>query len=264
MTVNARYCLSLWERAHAIAGSRPRLRLRDVKGIMHARLQVLGSFSLVINGHDIATSHSGERVFAALTVLGGRAHRSHIAGLLWADQTEERALSNLRATMWRMPAVSRDLIARRGAALVVSHDVTSDHHDSTKLARCLLDGHIGSDRVDRSLLTHDVLPAFDEEWLVVPRERHRQLRLHALEAFARLDLDRRRPLDAVDTALVAVDAEPLRESSQILLVRAHLAAGNRAAAVDQFERFRGVLRRDMGVDPSDELAALVRTLTRRH
>ena len=227
---------------------------------MVARVGILGAFSLVVNGNDVTISHSAERLLAALTLLGGRAHRSQIAGLLWADHTEERALSNLRATMWRMPAATRDLIVRRGSALVAADELTCDHHDSTVLARRLLHGEISPNFVDRTLLAGDVLPDFDEDWLTVPRERHRQLRLHALEALARLDIDRDCPLDAVDTALVAVDAEPLRESAQKLLVHAHLAAGNRAAAVDQFERFRTMLRDELGVEPSTDLSDLVRSL----
>jgi DNA-binding SARP family transcriptional activator len=81
--------------------------------------------------------------------------------------------------------------------------------------------------------------------------------VNALEALASLDLAHGRALDAVDTALAAVEAEALRESAQLLLIRAHIEAGNRAAAVDQFVRFRALLAAELHVEPSRELTSLV-------
>jgi DNA-binding SARP family transcriptional activator len=132
-----------------------------------------------------------------------------------------------------------------------------DLDEATILARALLEqpGDV-TEPVDRELLMHDVLPGLDEEWLIVPRERHRQRRLHALEALAHRDVAEGRPLDAVDTALAAVAAEPLRESAQLLVVQAHLAAGNRAAALEQYERFRALLAAEMQLEPSPQLVAL--------
>jgi len=51
-------------------------------------------------------------------------------------------------------------------------------------------------------------------------------------------------------------AEPLRESGQRALIEAHQAAGNWVAARRQYELFRTLLRREVGVEPSLELTAL--------
>jgi DNA-binding SARP family transcriptional activator len=222
-----------------------------------ARLQILGSFSLDIDGRQIETSQSVERLLALLAVLGGCARRSQLAGTLWRDNAEERALSNLRSTIWRMPHPCRALLVPRGVALALSDTLQSDFQQSGQLARRLLDGQAARDEVDRTLLMTDMLPGCDEDWLVIPRERHRQLRLHALEALASLDLAHGRALHAVDTALAAVEAEALRESAQLLLIRAHIEAGNRAAAVEQFMRFRALLAAELHVEPSPELTSIV-------
>ncbi len=66
-----------------------------------------------------------------------------------------------------------------------------------------------------------------------------------------------------DAALAARDAQeairldPFRETSHRLLIRALLAAGDRAAAIRAFERCRRSLREELGVDPSPETATLV-------
>lgn len=158
-----------------------------------------------------------------------------------------------------MPEVARNIVGRCGASVTLLDSVTVDLDEAAAVARRLNSGSACTPAmvVDRELLMDDLLPSFDETWLVVPREQHRQRRLHALETLAIDDLEHGRPLDAVDTALAAVAAEPLRESAQLLLVRAHLAAGNRAAARDQFHRFRLLLATELHVEPSAALTNLI-------
>jgi DNA-binding SARP family transcriptional activator len=62
---------------------------------------------------------------------------------------------------------------------------------------------------------------------------------------------------------LAVQAEPLRESGQLALIEAHQAAGNWAVARQQFDAFRRILRREIGVDPSPELTAVATAPRRR-
>jgi DNA-binding SARP family transcriptional activator len=228
-------------------------------GIEGAQLQLLGGFALIDRGMSVDIPSTGQRVLALLGVMGGSAHRSQLAGTLWPDQTERRAFSNMRAAVWRLPAGVRDVIERHGAIVKLGPQIDVDLVRATQLACDLLD-HRGVDdgvRIGLELLCRDVLPGMDEEWLVVPRECHKQRRLHALEALARRDLEDARPLDAVDAALAAVGSEPLRESAQLLVIRAHLAAGNRSAALDQYHHFKRLLATELCVEPSRELTDLV-------
>jgi DNA-binding SARP family transcriptional activator len=64
--------------------------------------------------------------------------------------------------------------------------------------------------------------------------------------------------EAVDAALTAIVAEPLRESAQRALLEAHLAESNLIEARRDFLAYRDLVRRELGVEPSAELAALVR------
>lgn len=224
-----------------------------------AYLNLLDTFKFVVGGVAVEIPVAGQRLLALLALLGGRAHRSRVAGELWPDQEETRALSNLRSAVWRMPDAARVVIARAGTSLILRDSLIVDLDEATRLALELLSSPTAvlTTMVDRELLMHELLPGFDEEWLIVPREQHRQRRLHALERVVSDDLDGGRALDAVDTALAAVAAEPLRESAQLLLVRAHLAAGNRAAARDQYHRFRDLLAIELHVEPSAAISELI-------
>ena len=75
-------------------------------------------------------------------------------------------------------------------------------------------------------LEGDLLPDWYDDWLEIERERLRQLRVHALEHLGEHALRRGRFGAAIDRALAAIAADPLRESAHRLLIRAYIAEGN--------------------------------------
>ena len=99
----------------------------------------------------------------------------------------------------------------------------------------------------------ELLPGWYDDWVLAVRERLQLRLLHALEALSRLLRRPGRPDAAVEAVHVAVLAEPLRESGQRALIEAHQAAGDWVAARRQYDAFRSILRREIGVEPSAEL-----------
>ena len=104
----------------------------------------------------------------------------------------------------------------------------------------------------------ELLPGWYDDWVLAVRERLQLRLLHALEALSRLLRRAGRPAAAVEAMHVAVLAEPLRESGQRALIEAHQAAGDWIAARRQYDAFRSILRREIGVEPSAELTAVAR------
>lgn len=230
-------------------------RRRGCSGRVELRL--LGRFAVTVDGEPVAVARTGQRVLARVALSGRTEGRSTLAGTLWPEHPEGRAQANLRGALWRLP------VPVRAHLVLGTSSVGLDEHWSVDVARaedlassCTTRGRdLGDGRT--AVLGLDLLPDWDETWLVIERERYRQRRLHALEELADRDIRHGRPLDAIDRALACVAVEPLRESAQALVVRAHLAAGNRAAAVASFERFRALLAHELAVEPSAELCALV-------
>jgi DNA-binding SARP family transcriptional activator len=62
---------------------------------------------------------------------------------------------------------------------------------------------------------------------------------------------------AVEAGLAAVAAEPLRESAHRALVKVHLAEGNLAEAVRQFQFYRRILQEELGLSPSPQMVELL-------
>lgn len=222
------------------------------------RLRVLGRFAVEGEAGTIDVPAGGQRVLALLAVGGGMSDRHRLAGAVWPDRSEDRAVANLRGALWRLPDELRCGVEKHGDRIRLDERWSVDLDDAVAAAARLRAGDLDSIGDDvRRLLDADLLPDWDLECLVVARERHRQLRLHALDDLADLQLRAGQPLDAVDTALAAIAAEPLRETAQAMLFAAHVSAGNRAEAVRSYERFRCLLASELQVEPGPRLRAAV-------
>ena len=104
----------------------------------------------------------------------------------------------------------------------------------------------------------DLLPGWYDDWALMERERIRQRLLHALEALSIRLISLGRYGEAVDAALLAVGADPLRESAQRVLIKAHIAESNLIEARRSYLAYRDLAQRELGIEPSSELLALLR------
>jgi DNA-binding SARP family transcriptional activator len=226
----------------------------------NAHLRLLGGFELRVGARPVALSLGPQRLLAYLALHARPATRSCVAGTLWPEAAEERAAANLRSTLWRIRRTRLPLVSTEGSCLCLEPRVRVDVRDCIGAARRLLEPEptrIDLDSAMEVSLGRDVLPDWDDDWALLERERFRQIRLHALERRCDLLTARGRISEAIEAGLTVVAAEPLRESAHRALIRAHLAEGNRAEALRQFELYRRLMRDDLGLDPSPEIAALV-------
>jgi DNA-binding SARP family transcriptional activator len=109
----------------------------------------------------------------------------------------------------------------------------------------------------------DVLPDWYDDWVLLERERFRQLRIRALDRLCESLAGRRRSAEALEVGLAAVAIEPLRESAHRALVRIHLSDGNACEALRQYGLCRRLLGEQLGIEPSDQMEELVRGLGAR-
>jgi len=228
-------------------------------------VRVLEGFGLYVGGRQVELISSAQRLVAFLALQERRVARSYVAGELWPAADADRAGANLRSAVWRAQRNCRPLIVTQGQQLGLGRDVIVDMRRAGVRARRLLDGDAEgalawSDERRRELVS-EVLPDWCDDWVIVVQEEFHQLRLHALESVCARLTEAGRVGEAVDAGMCATRAEPLRESAHRVLIAAHLAAGNRWEARRQFERCRALLLQELGLEPSEELAQLVRWTT---
>jgi DNA-binding SARP family transcriptional activator len=201
----------------------------------------------------------GVQRLVALLGVSRQPTRTAVAGLLWPDVPEVHAQGSLRSALWRLHKIAPGLIQACRDTLSLADGVQVDVRELSCWAQRVSDPVASVDDLApaRLLLSGELLPGWYDDWVLLERERLRQLRMHALEAWADRLTAAGRFGDAVQAAHVAMQAEPLRESAHRTLIRVHLAEGNIIEAVHAYESFRAMLADELGVVPSSLMGDLV-------
>ncbi|WP_405907351.1 BTAD domain-containing putative transcriptional regulator [Streptomyces sp. NBC_00828] len=225
-------------------------------------VHLLNGFRLDIGQHEVVLPAHAQRVmaFLALSRPSGMAqHRTALAEQLWCDGPRPRAQASLRTAIWRIRQADDRLVHADRGHVYLGTLVEVDVERSLDQAGRLLseDGDLAPDDTATTGLVADLLPGWEEEWLIVERERIRQVRIHALVALSHRLRRLGRFVPALNAAYTAITAEPLQESARAALVEVHLAEGNVVEARRQVDQYTRLLWNEMQLAPSKALTGRV-------
>jgi hypothetical protein len=198
----------------------PRLGAPGIGQANPAELSLFGGFELKLGGKKVSLPMHARRVLAYLSVnkmVARDCDRQVLADRLWTESPPERSRASLCTAIWRIRCIHAELLAGDSERVALADAVSVDVHEFRRHAEEML-----SDEVDWRppiqvpLLRSpcELLPGWDEDWLLLTREQLRLLRLHALEHLAKRMCERGFYPQAIDTILRVVVEEPLRESAQ--------------------------------------------------
>lgn len=234
-----------------------------------ARVSLLGDFGVSAGRRPLSLCASGQRVVAYLAVHGrGRpVTRTTLAAALWTDAPPSRAAARLRTALWRLAQLTQvPVVAATATTAALADGVDVDLWRAESQAHSVMappDAAPAVPPTPTAVFRSDLLPAWADDWLVLEREAFRQTRLHALEATSAALLAAGEHHGALEAALAAVQCEPLRESAHRAVIAVHLAEGNPAEALRQYQGFRRLLSAELGLPPTQAIRAMVAPLLGR-
>lgn len=214
----------------------------------------------VVFGNDRREVPEGAKRLLALLALRGFVARRSAAEILWPRVEPRRAAGNLRSACWRLRRADLELLTDHDGVLRLDTRVGVDVDTVSRHALRMAHGACGVE--DARLVPWmvdalELLPGWYEDWVSSERERLRTIVLDAIDAVSDCLRDAHRCAEAIDAALVAVVADPLRPSSQAALIAAHLGEGNLCEARRAFTDYRRLLHHEFGIEPPQQLALLV-------
>ena len=236
-------------------------------------LRLLGGFEArLVPGGPIALPKRKSQALLAYLAVGPNETqpRDTLTALLWADVPREQARNSLRQTLFALrhaltPAAP-ELIRADGDVVVLDRDaIDIDVVAFERLARgerpeleraaVLYGGELLAGlRIDE---------ADFEDWLAPRREELRALALRVFQQLLAQQLTQGNVQPALETATRLLTLDPLQESAHHAVMRLHAEQGNTAAALRQYERYRGILRRELGREPGVETRDLYHAIRRR-
>jgi DNA-binding SARP family transcriptional activator len=231
--------------------------------LVPARLQVrlLGAVEIILGGRRLRAFNSLrlQRFLALIALRRNPQHRSRLAFELWPDSDERQARTNLRKLLHDFRHSLPDI----GEFVEIDNETVRwvptgpTEVDVLRFRDAMAAGDF---ELAARLYSGDLLSACYDDWVLDERAK---LRAEAYGALVRLTEEAAARDDRKATIRHAqriIDLEPTDEAAVRIQMEAHLALGDRAAALRCYHRYAEVLERDLAVAPGEAIGAMYQRL----
>jgi len=238
----------------------------------------LGRFQIDRNERSLTSCHSARAIWVLRYLLGSphlMAHKGELANQLWPNAPGERAYHSLHVAIGAL----RDFLDDSPYSVVVFandcymfRDDLIVEQDSERFQSLVfegrqlaLDGQTGPAEavLDAaiSLYTGDFdVAGLDFEWAMVEQRKHAATFLEALDESGSIAFDQDRFGHAIYRFRRLLLRDPYREDVLVKLMIAFSRLGRRGDAAREYARCAYLLSQELGVEPSNELKGVYRSL----
>ncbi len=232
---------------------------------------LFGEIRLFIDGRPIPLPQTQKalRLLCYLLLHRDRSHpRSVLSAMMWPDRDESSARRCLSTTLWRLrraltlPSQEVPLLRIQGNTIGINPQCTYwldvavfEEKCQSVLAtpgRDLSQAQVESLRTATALYRGELMEGIYTEWCLVERERLASLHIQALTKLLAFHHHHGQTTEAIAYAQRILSIDPLRESTHRELMLLYHRAGDRAAALQQFERCRRSLAKELNIEPMAE------------
>lgn len=233
-------------------------------------ISLFGRLQCQVEGRTVIRLEARKVQELLVQLLLHRAHphtREALATLLWAERNDAQARKYLRQALWQLQR-ALDVACRPTTpllradadwiefdpALVIWLDV--EQFEQAYEATRRTDGNELSDAQAEllcrtiGLYQGDLLEGWYQDWCIAARERYQQMYLTMLDKLIAWAEHHGDAAVGIHYCELSLRCDPARERTHRRLMRLHYMAGNRTAALRQYESCVEMLRRELSVEPS--------------
>ena len=224
-------------------------------------VRLLGVVEIILDGRRLRAFNSLrlQRSLALIAIRRDLQHRSRLAFELWPDSNERQARTNLRKLLHDFRHSLPDI----GEFVEIDNEIVRwiptgpSEVDVLRFRDAMA---VGDLELAARLYSGDLLPACYDDWVLNERAK---LRAEAYKAFVRLTEEAAGRDDhkaTIENVRCVLGLEPTDEAAIRIQMEAHLALGDRAAALRSYHRYAEVLERDLGMAPGEAIGAMYQQL----
>jgi len=237
-------------------------------------IRLFGSPSILRDGIDLQASlpEQASAILCYLLLNRERSlHRDIVAVHFWEDASQDKARKALRTALWRIRSTLEDedsppiLLAESD---YVSFNTDIDYWLDAEAFTLLIEQAQAFEKEGREdesipvleeavgLYRADLLEGWTDEWLLYQRVHLESLYLTALMDLMSFHSRKQEYQKSLQYGMRILNNDSLLESVHRHMMRLHYWAGNRPAAVRQYQQCRDYLDREMGIEPMEETRLL--------
>jgi DNA-binding SARP family transcriptional activator len=199
--------------------------------------------------------------------------RETLAGLLWSENSTERSKKYLRQAIWHLQSVLEPDTSSGEKVVLAEHDwlrLNPENRPWCDVAEFeeafLRTEGIAGNQLDEeralglkqavALYRDDLLAGWYHDWILFERERLQNKYLIMLDKLLRYSSVHREFEAGQSYAEAILRHDPAQERTHRQLMRLHYAAGDRTAALRQYDRCVVALQEELGVAPEKRTISL--------
>lgn len=247
-------------------------------------IQLFGKFCVrcdekVVHGLEVLKE---QELLSFLLVNRERPHaRESLASLLWGDHPTEKSKKYLRQALWHLQSTLDAQAKTHGGMLLVEYDwVQLDLHAEFSLDVAVFErayqsaqgaeGHdltaaqVESLQQAVQLYKGDLLEGWYQDWCLYERERLQNMYLSMLKKLMSYCEARQMFEMGVFYGLIILRYDGAHERTHRQLMYLQYLAGDRTAALRQYERCAAALSEELGVQPNKHTTALYQQIRADH
>ena len=212
---------------------------------MRLAVRLLGGVEVILDGERLRAFDSLrlQRFLALIALRRDAQHRSRLAFELWPDSDESQARTNLRKLLHEfrhaLPDVEQFVDIEKETVLWISTGPSEVDVQQFRDAVAAGNLHLAS-----QIYSGDFLPACYDDWVLEDRAKLRAEVYGALVRLTEEAAERNDHKATVRHARRIIDLEPTDEAAVRFQMEAHVALGDRAAALRAYHRYAMLLRGD--------------------
>jgi len=224
-------------------------------------VRLIGKFDIQGDGEPVVIpSRAAQCLFAYLILTAGTLHRREkLAGMLWPDESEQKARTYLRNELWR---IRKALPLTSNVEYLLADNLTVGFNqavvywlDAATLQNA--DDTASMDELINTLSNYrgELLPGFYEDWVVLEREHLQMLFEQKIACLLEMLEKEQRWDDILEWAERWISLAQAPETAFRALMVAYAALGDHTKVASTFERCKLALHQ-LDLEPSEETRAL--------
>lgn len=242
------------------------------------RAHLFGRLRVLLDGHELEgfESRKVQELFCYLVVHRDRPHpRETLATILWEDSSTAQSKKYLRQALWQLQAAVRPsseirLLEIDSDWVSISPDAelwvdVTAFEEAFDLARGVAGADLDEEVAQKlgtaaNLYAGDLLEGWYPDWCLYYRERLQNMYLALLaKLMGYCEAQQEYEAGLVFGARI-LQIDRAQERAHRRMMRLHALAGDRTAALRQYERCRIALQEELGVTPGRRSQALLRRI----
>jgi DNA-binding SARP family transcriptional activator len=231
-------------------------------------IRSLGVEGLLVNGRETYLKPLFAEVFFYL-LDKKEVNQDELLETFWPAKSQEKQRASAHAAVYSIrKSLGQDAVLVRGEAMAIGEDLagTGDAEDFARMARqelsALKAGYGNLERCEDavSLYGGPFLPGRSRQWVLDRRRMLDALFRQLVLAYANESVRRGRGEEALPAIARALGYDPLDERPTMVAAQIYAGIGRRAHGLYTLSCFRALLKKELGLDPSEEFIVIERAL----